>query len=78
MRFPNGVLKICGDCDVGISTLEKLQALAAAREATGGPRGQDSTPLTSRQGSSTFAPHVQPLDNEVVLMKTIQILANAA
>jgi hypothetical protein len=33
MPSPNGVLKIRGDCDAGACALEKLQALAAAREA---------------------------------------------
>jgi hypothetical protein len=34
MASPNGVLNICRDRDVGISTLEKLQALAASRDVT--------------------------------------------
>jgi hypothetical protein len=33
MTSPNGVLKIRGDRDAGACALEKLQALAAAREA---------------------------------------------
>jgi hypothetical protein len=33
MTSPNSVLKIRGDRDAGVSTLEKLQALTASREA---------------------------------------------
>jgi hypothetical protein len=71
MSSPNGVLKICGDRDAGVSMLEKLQALAASREAAARPGGQEPSTLTS-------APHVQPCDNEGVLVKTIQIGADAA
>jgi hypothetical protein len=39
MLTPNDVLKICEDCDAGISILEKLQALVPSHEATTGPRG---------------------------------------
>jgi hypothetical protein len=39
MLSPNGVLKIRGDRDVGVCALEKLQALAAAREAAEEPGG---------------------------------------
>jgi hypothetical protein len=48
MPSPKGVLKIWGDRDAGVSTLEKLQALAAAREAAEEPGGQDLTPSSSR------------------------------
>jgi hypothetical protein len=34
MPSPNGVLKIRGDREAGISALEKLQALVAQHEAT--------------------------------------------
>jgi hypothetical protein len=34
MPSPNGILKIRGDRDTGACVLEKLQVLAAAREAT--------------------------------------------
>jgi hypothetical protein len=40
----DGVLKIRGDHDAGVSTLEKLQALAASREAAVGSGDQDLTP----------------------------------
>jgi hypothetical protein len=33
MPSPKGILKIQGDRDAGVSMLEKLQALAAARKA---------------------------------------------
>jgi hypothetical protein len=39
MPSPKGVLKIQGDRDVGVSALEKLQALAVARKAAKEPRG---------------------------------------
>jgi hypothetical protein len=39
MSYPNGVLKIYGDHDARVSTLEKLQALAVGREAAVEPRG---------------------------------------
>jgi hypothetical protein len=38
---PNGVLKIRGDHDAEFSALEKLQALAVAREAAAEPGGRD-------------------------------------
>jgi hypothetical protein len=48
MPSPNNVLKIRGDRDVGVSALEKLQALAASCEAALGPGGRrlDSFELT--------------------------------
>jgi hypothetical protein len=39
MSSPNGVSKVRGDRDAGVSTLEKLQALAAVRETSVGPKG---------------------------------------
>jgi hypothetical protein len=36
MSSPNGVIKVRGDRSTGVSTLEKLQALAAAHEAAAG------------------------------------------
>jgi hypothetical protein len=42
MPSPNGVVKIRGDCDAGICALEKLQALAAAREAADEPGARTS------------------------------------
>jgi hypothetical protein len=36
MLSPNGVIKVRGDRSTGVSTLEKLQALAAAHEAAAG------------------------------------------
>jgi hypothetical protein len=78
MSFPNCVLKIYGACDEGISTLEKLQDLTASHEAAAGLEGLDPTPLTSHHHSSASAPHVQPSDNEGVLVKTIQIGVDAA
>jgi hypothetical protein len=47
MPSPDGVLKIRGDRDAGACVMEKLQALAAAREAAGEPRGQQPAPLSS-------------------------------
>jgi hypothetical protein len=39
MSFPNGILRIRGDHDVGACVLEKPQALAVAREAATEPGG---------------------------------------
>jgi hypothetical protein len=61
MSSPNGVLKIRGDRDAGACALEKLQALAAAREATEEPRGQDPMPTSLRQRGSVSAPGCNPL-----------------
>jgi hypothetical protein len=44
MPTPDGVLKIQGDRDAGACALEKLQALAAAREAIAEPRDQSTAP----------------------------------
>jgi hypothetical protein len=47
MPSPKSVLKIRGDHDVGVSALEKLQTLAAAREAVEEPRGHDLAPSST-------------------------------
>jgi hypothetical protein len=47
MLSPNGVLKIHGDHDAGVSALEKLQALAAQHEAATGPGSPDLAPSSS-------------------------------
>jgi hypothetical protein len=78
MLSPDGVLKIQGDRDAGAYAMEKLQALAAAREASGEPRCQHPAPLSSCQRGSTLATRVQPSSKEDVPMKTIQIGAEAA
>jgi hypothetical protein len=39
MSSPNDIIKVRGDRDAGVSALEKLQALAVAREAVVGPGG---------------------------------------
>jgi hypothetical protein len=70
MPSPNGVLKIRGDCDAGVCALEKLQALAVAREAAEEPGGQDLTPASSRSCCSASVPHVQPED---VPVRTVQV-----
>jgi hypothetical protein len=48
MPSPNGVLKIHGDRDAGVSTLEKLQALAVEHEVAARPGSMDQAPLSSR------------------------------
>jgi hypothetical protein len=58
MSSPNGVLKIRGDREAGVSTVEKLQALAAQHEAAAGPRSPDLAPLSSRQRGSSSTPHM--------------------
>jgi hypothetical protein len=73
MLTPNGVLKIRGDHDAGVCASEKLQALAAARDAAEEPGGQDPAPSSSRQRGSASAPRVQPSSKEDVPMKTIQV-----
>jgi hypothetical protein len=70
MPSPNGVLKIRGDRDAGVCALEKLQALAAAREAVEEPGGQDLAPSSLRRRGSASAPRVQPED---VPVKTVQV-----
>jgi hypothetical protein len=62
MPSPNGFLKIHGDHEVGISTLEKLQALTAQDEAAVGPGSPNLAPSSSRQRGSSSAPRVQPSD----------------
>jgi hypothetical protein len=71
MSTPNGIIKILGDCMVGVSALEKLHALVAAREVAAGHSDQDQTPSSSHQRISTLAPHVHPSNNEGVPVKTI-------
>jgi hypothetical protein len=78
MPSPGGVLRIRGDRDAGACALEKLQALAAGREAVAEPRDQSPAPSSSRQRVSTPAPRVQPSAGEDVPVKTIQIGADAA
>jgi hypothetical protein len=77
MPSPNGVLKIRGDREAGACTLEKLQALAAARKAVEEHGGQDSAPPSSCQRGSDTAPRVQPSSKEDVPMKTVQVRAEA-
>jgi hypothetical protein len=77
MSFPNDVLRIPGDPDAGACALEKLQALAAAREATAEPKSQNPTPSSSRQHGSVSASHVQPSSKEDVPVKTVQVGAKA-
>jgi hypothetical protein len=71
MSSPNGVLKIHGDHDAGVSVLEKLQALAAWHEATIRPGSTDQAPSSSHQRGSTSAPRVQPSGKEDIPVKTI-------
>jgi hypothetical protein len=78
MPTPDGVLRIRGDLDAGACALEKLQALAVAREAVAEPRDQSTAPPGSCQRVSTSAPRVQLSAGEDVPMKTIQIGADAA
>ena len=73
MPSPGGVLKIRGDREAGGCALEKLQALAAARDAAAEPGGRDPAPPSSRQRGSTSAPRVQPSTKEDVPVKSIQI-----
>jgi hypothetical protein len=78
MPSPNDVLKIHGDCDAGISALEKLQALAARHNVAARPGSSDQTPSSSHQRGSSLAPRVQPSSKEDIPMKTIQIGADAS
>jgi hypothetical protein len=71
MSSPNGVLKIHGDHDAGVSALEKLQALAAWHEATIRSGSTDQAPSSSHQRGSTSSPRVQPSGKEDIPMKTI-------
>jgi hypothetical protein len=77
MPSPNSVLKIRGDRDVGISALEKLQALAAACETATGLGGTDPAPSSSCQCGSTSTSLVQPSGNEDVLAKVVRIRTDA-
>jgi hypothetical protein len=45
---PNGIIKIRRDRSTGVSTLEKLQALAVAQEAAAGYGAPDKAPSSSR------------------------------
>jgi hypothetical protein len=78
MSSPNGVLKVCGDHNVGISALEKLQALAAAHETAAGPEGHDPTPPSLRQHGSISTSRVHPSGNKDVPVKTVHIGTDAA
>jgi hypothetical protein len=49
MPTSDGVLRIRGDRDAGACALEKLQALAAAREAIAEPQDQSTAPPGSRR-----------------------------
>jgi hypothetical protein len=55
MSPPNGVLKVRRDHDAGASALDKLQALAAARETAAGLGSPDPAPSSSHQCSSTLS-----------------------
>jgi hypothetical protein len=77
MMSPNDVLKIRGDRNAGVTTLKKLQALAAQHEPAAGLRGQDHAPSSLRQHGSSLAPHVLPSCNNDVPMNTIQIRTDA-
>jgi hypothetical protein len=71
MPSPNGVLKICKDCDAGVFAPEKLQALTTSHMAAAGLEGLDPATQSSLQCSSTFAPRMQPSNNEGVPVKTV-------
>jgi hypothetical protein len=58
MSSPNGILKIRGDREADVSTLEKLQALATQHEAAAGPGSPVLAPSSSRQRGSSSAPRV--------------------
>jgi hypothetical protein len=58
MLAPNDIIKIRGDRSADVSTLEKLQALAAAEEAIVGYGESDQAPSRSRKHDSTSAPRV--------------------
>jgi hypothetical protein len=57
MLSPNSVLKIHGDRDANVSTLEKIQALAAHHEAAIGPGCLDQAP----SDHATVARHQHPM-----------------
>jgi hypothetical protein len=73
MPSPNNIIKICGDCSAGVFTLEKLQALAATHEVAAGQGASDWAPSSLCLRVSSSAPRMQPLDDEDVLVKVIQI-----
>jgi hypothetical protein len=77
MLSPNGIIKICGDRTVGVSSLEKLQVLAVAQEAAAGYGEPNQAPSSSHQCVSSSAPRVQPSDSEDIHVKIIQIGADA-
>jgi hypothetical protein len=58
---------------VGACALEKLQALAAAREAAKEPGRQDPAPPSSCQRGSVSAPRVQPSGKEDIPIKIVQV-----
>jgi hypothetical protein len=58
MPLSNGIIKIRGDHTVGVSALEKLQALVAAHEGAARPGDEDTAPSSSRQRGSTSTPRV--------------------
>jgi hypothetical protein len=78
MSSPNDIIKIHRDRYVGVSMMEKLQALAAAHEAAAGQGAPDQAPSSLRQCISSSTPYVQPSDSEDVPVKIIQIGADAA
>jgi hypothetical protein len=62
-----------GGRDAGVCALEKLQALAATREAAKEPGGQDPASSSSCQHGSASAPRVQPSGKEDIPVKTVQV-----
>jgi hypothetical protein len=78
MSSSNSVLKIRGDHDADVSTLEKLQAFVAQHEVAAGPGSPNQEPSSSRQRGSSSTPCVQPSGKMDILVKTIQIRADAA
>jgi hypothetical protein len=77
MSSPNGVIKIRGDRITGAFTLEKLQALATTQEDVVGFGESDQAPSSSCQRILSFAPCVQPSNNEDIPVKVIQISVDA-
>jgi hypothetical protein len=75
---PNDVIKIREDRSANVSVLEKLQALAASHEATAGQGAPDQAPSSLCQRVSSSAPRVQPLYDEDVPVKMVQIGVDAA
>jgi hypothetical protein len=62
---PNGVLKIRGDRDAGACALEKLQALAAAREATEELGAQNPAPRAHTSTARSQHPACNPLSRKM-------------